>query len=36
MRFAAVEDVDVLVTDGDADPGVVAELETMGIEVLVA
>ncbi len=36
VRFAAVEDVDVLVTDGDADPGVVAELETMGIEVLVA
>jgi DeoR family fructose operon transcriptional repressor len=36
VRFAAVEDVDVLVTDGDADPGVVAELETIGIEVLVA
>jgi DeoR family fructose operon transcriptional repressor len=36
MRFAAVEDVDVLVTDGEADPGLVAELETMGIEVLVA
>ena len=36
VRFAAVEDVDVLVTDGEADPGVVAELETMGIEVLVA
>ena len=36
VRFAAVDDVDVLVTDGDADPGVVAELETMGIEVLVA
>jgi DeoR family fructose operon transcriptional repressor len=36
VRFAAVEDVDVLVTDADADPGVVAELETMGIEVLVA
>jgi DeoR family transcriptional regulator, fructose operon transcriptional repressor len=36
VRFAAVEDVDVLVTDDDADSGVVAELETMGIEVLVA
>jgi DeoR family fructose operon transcriptional repressor len=36
VRFAAVEDVDVLVTDGEADPGIVAELETMGIEVLVA
>jgi DeoR family fructose operon transcriptional repressor len=36
VRFAAIEDVDVLVTDADADPGVVAELETMGIEVLVA
>lgn len=36
VRFAAVEDVDVLVTDGEADPGLVAELETMGIEVLVA
>ena len=32
----AVEDVDVLVTDGEADPGVVAELETLGIEVVVA
>jgi DeoR family fructose operon transcriptional repressor len=36
VRFAAIDDVDVLVTDGDADPAVVAELETMGIEVLVA
>jgi DeoR family fructose operon transcriptional repressor len=36
VRFATVEDVDVLVTDGDADPGIVAELETMGIEVLLA
>jgi DeoR family transcriptional regulator, fructose operon transcriptional repressor len=36
VRFAAVEDVDVLVTDGGADPGVVAELETTGIEVLIA
>ena len=36
MRFAAIEDVDVLVTDGEAEHGIVAELETMGIEVLVA
>jgi DeoR family transcriptional regulator, fructose operon transcriptional repressor len=36
VRFAAIEDVDVLVTDGEADPGLVTELETMGIEVLVA
>ena len=36
VRFAAVEDVDALVTDTEADPGVVAELETTGIEVLIA
>jgi DeoR family fructose operon transcriptional repressor len=36
VRFAAVEDVDVLVTDNGADPGAVAELETTGIEVLIA
>ena len=36
VRFAAVEDVDVLVTDDGADPGVVAELEKTGIEVVVA
>ena len=36
VRFAGVEDVDVLVTDGEADPGVVAELEQLGIEVVVA
>ncbi len=36
VRFAGLDDVDVLVTDGDADPAVVAELETMGIEVLTA
>jgi DeoR family fructose operon transcriptional repressor len=35
LRFAAVEDVDVLVTDDEADPAVVAELEQQGIEVLV-
>jgi DeoR family fructose operon transcriptional repressor len=36
VRFAAVEDVDVLVTDSGADPGVVAELEKAGIEVVLA
>ncbi len=36
VRFAAVEDVDVLVTDAEADPGLVAELEELGVEVLVA
>ncbi|NIH67224.1 DeoR family fructose operon transcriptional repressor [Modestobacter marinus] len=36
VRFAAIEDVDVLVTDDEADPAVVAELESQGIEVLVA
>jgi DeoR family fructose operon transcriptional repressor len=36
VRFAALTDVDVLVTDTEADPAVVAELESQGIEVLVA
>jgi DeoR family fructose operon transcriptional repressor len=36
VRFAAVEDVDVLVTDDEADPGIVAELEQREIEVVVA
>jgi len=36
VRFAAVEDVDVLVTDDEADPAAVAELEAQGIEVLVS
>jgi DeoR family transcriptional regulator, fructose operon transcriptional repressor len=36
VRFATVEDVDVLVTDDEADPAVVAELEFSGIEVLIA
>jgi len=36
VRFATVEDVDVLVTDDEADPAVVAELEFSGIEVLLA
>jgi DeoR family fructose operon transcriptional repressor len=36
VRFAALEDVDVLVTDSDADPAAVAELEQSGVEVVVA
>jgi DeoR family transcriptional regulator, fructose operon transcriptional repressor len=36
VRFAAVEDVDVLVTDDGADPDLVAELEQRGVEVLIA
>ncbi|MGY5883938.1 DeoR/GlpR family DNA-binding transcription regulator [Modestobacter lacusdianchii] len=36
VRFAALADVDVLITDDEADPAVVAELEQQGIEVLVA
>jgi DeoR family fructose operon transcriptional repressor len=36
VRFAGLDDVDVLITDDGADPAVVAELETMGIEVLLA
>jgi DeoR family transcriptional regulator, fructose operon transcriptional repressor len=36
VRFAALEDVDTLVTDADADPAAVAELEQAGIEVVVA
>jgi DeoR family fructose operon transcriptional repressor len=36
VRFATVEDIDVLVTDDEADPAVVAELEFSGIEVLLA
>ena len=36
VRFATVDDVDTLVTDAEADPGVVAELEQTGIEVVVA
>jgi DeoR family fructose operon transcriptional repressor len=36
VRFAVPEDVDVLVTDAEADPGVVAELEKAGIEVVLA
>jgi DeoR family fructose operon transcriptional repressor len=36
VRFAAIADVDVLVTDDEADPAAVSELEQQGIEVLVA
>ena len=36
VRYAAIEDVDVLVTDEAADPQVVAELEKGGVEVVLA
>jgi DeoR family transcriptional regulator, fructose operon transcriptional repressor len=36
VRFAAVDDVDVLVTDSEADPGAVAALTSAGIDVVVA
>ncbi len=36
VRFAAVDDVDVLVTDSDADPDAVATLQSAGMEVVVA
>src|SRR5688572_3850397 len=36
VRYAPVEDVDVLVTDDGADPHVVAELEKAGVEVVLA
>ena len=36
VRFAALEDVDVLVTDTEADTAAVEELERAGIEVVVA
>jgi len=36
LRFAPIEDVDVLVTDAEADPATVAQLEESGIEVVVA
>jgi DeoR family fructose operon transcriptional repressor len=36
VRFASLEDVDVLVTDAEADPAAVAELEDAGLEVVVA
>ena len=36
VRFATAEDVDVLVTDAEADPAVVARLEDAGLEVVIA
>ncbi len=36
VRYAAIEDVDVLVTDEGADPETVAELEKAGVEVVLA
>ena len=36
VRFAGVDDVDVLITDDEADPDVVTEIESHGIEVLTA
>jgi DeoR family fructose operon transcriptional repressor len=36
VRFAAPEDVDVLITDDGADPEVLASLEKAGLEVVVA
>jgi DeoR family fructose operon transcriptional repressor len=36
VRYAALEDVDVLVTDRGADPGIVAEIEKAGVEVVLA
>ena len=36
VRFAGLEEVDVLVTDEEADPTVVADLEAQGVEVLKA
>jgi DeoR family fructose operon transcriptional repressor len=36
VRFAAVEDVDVLVTDAEADADLLTELEDRGLEVVVA
>jgi DeoR family fructose operon transcriptional repressor len=36
VRFAAVEDVDVLVTDADAEPEIISDLEKAGIEVVLA
>jgi DeoR family fructose operon transcriptional repressor len=36
VRFAATEDVDVLITDSDADQEILADLEKCGIDVVVA
>jgi DeoR/GlpR family transcriptional regulator of sugar metabolism len=36
MRFAGLEEVDVLVTDADADRESLAEIEAAGLEVVLA
>ncbi len=36
VRFAALDDVDVVVTDGGADPAVVEQVEDAGVEVVIA
>jgi DeoR family fructose operon transcriptional repressor len=36
VRFAGVDDVDVLVTDSEADPDAIAALTSAGMEVVVA
>ena len=36
IRFADVADIDALVTDDEADPALIAELEQQGLEVIVA
>jgi DeoR family fructose operon transcriptional repressor len=36
VRFASLDDVDVLVTDGGAEPAVLDHLESAGVEVVVA
>jgi DeoR family fructose operon transcriptional repressor len=36
VRFAALDDVDILVTDTGADPAAVADLEKAGVEVVLA
>jgi DeoR family fructose operon transcriptional repressor len=36
VRFAATDDVDVLITDDGADPEALASLEKAGLEVVVA
>ncbi|SNS02849.1 transcriptional regulator, DeoR family [Geodermatophilus saharensis] len=36
VRFAALDDVDVVVTDGEADPAVVGRIEDAGVEVVIA
>jgi DeoR family fructose operon transcriptional repressor len=36
VRFASLDDVDVVVTDGGAEPAVLDHLESSGVEVVVA